>query len=253
MHERKLRLIVIHDGDLETKTIEISYRRLKLLGSLLAVLMVVFIVMASMWFYIATQATRVRGLEEEVKRLDEERAKVAELAQTLVEVEAQYERVRMLLGADAAPRGREPILPPLRQEPRELSSGESLSATPSAWPLTQPGFITRQLTETDGGPHPGLDIAVPQDSYIRAAGPGIVRDTGDDEVYGHYVLIDHGNGYETMYGHASRLFVKPGDSVARNEVIALSGSTGRSTAPHLHFELRKDGQPIDPLPLIRQP
>ena len=86
MHERKLRLIVIHDGDLETKTIEISYRRLKLLGSLLAVLMVVFIVMASMWFYIATQATRVRGLEEEVKRLDEERAKVAELAQTLVEV-----------------------------------------------------------------------------------------------------------------------------------------------------------------------
>lgn len=253
MHERKLRLIVVPDGDLETKTLEISYRRLKFLATLLALVMVAFIVMASMWFYIASQAARVPGLEAEVRRLDAERAKVAELAQTLGELEAQYERVRMLLGADIPQKGREPILPPLRQEPRDTASGELLSTTPSTWPLTQPGFITRQLTETDGGPHPGLDIAVPQDSYIRAAGPGIVRDTGNDEVYGYYVLIDHGDGYETMYGHASRLFVKRGDTVARNEVIALSGSTGRSTAPHLHFELRRDGRPIDPLPLIRQP
>ncbi len=67
------------------------------------------------------------------------------------------------------------------------------------------------------------------------------------------MLIDHGDGYESMYGHASRVFVAAGDSVERHEVIALSGSTGRSTAPHLHFEVRKAGQAVDPLALVHQP
>ena len=101
--------------------------------------------------------------------------------------------------------------------------------------------------------HPGLDIAVAQDSYIRAAAGGIVRDAGTDEVYGKFVLIDHGDGYESMYGHASQIFVAAGDSVERHEVIALSGSTGRSTAPHLHFEVRREGQAVDPLSLVRKP
>jgi murein DD-endopeptidase MepM/ murein hydrolase activator NlpD len=80
-----------------------------------------------------------------------------------------------------------------------------------------------------------------------------VRDAGTDDVYGNYILIDHGDGLESMYGHASRLFVRAGDRVERNEVIALSGSTGRSTAPHLHFEVRKDGEPVDPLTYVTQP
>ncbi len=78
-------------------------------------------------------------------------------------------------------------------------------------------------------------------------------DAGVDDVYGRYILIDHGNGLESMYGHASRLFVETGAVVERNEVIALSGSTGRSTAPHLHFEIRKDGEAVDPLLYVRQP
>ncbi len=94
---------------------------------------------------------------------------------------------------------------------------------------------------------------MPADSYIRAAGSGTVRDAGVDEVYGRYVLIDHGGGLESMYGHASRVFVVPGDRVEQNEVIALSGSTGRSTAPHLHFEVRRDGEAVDPLAYVRQP
>jgi murein DD-endopeptidase MepM/ murein hydrolase activator NlpD len=124
---------------------------------------------------------------------------------------------------------------------------------PSSWPLTQTGFITQRRQATAGASHPGLDIAVPADSYIRAAGAGTVEDAGVDEVYGRYILIDHGDGVESMYGHASRVFVQTGDTVERNEVIALSGSTGRSTAPHLHFEIRKDGEPVDPLAYVQQP
>ncbi|KPJ90486.1 MAG: hypothetical protein AMS18_10720 [Gemmatimonas sp. SG8_17] len=69
---------------------------------------------------------------------------------------------------------------------------------------------------------------------------------GDDPEYGLFVQIDHPEGYQTMYGHASRLLVSLGDSVQAGQVVGLSGTTGRSTAPHLHFEVRRDGQPIDP-------
>lgn len=253
MEERRLTFIVVPHGNLETRTFEISYRRLKVLLVLVLLLAVVFVVMASSWWYIAAQAARVGGLEDEIRRLEEERAQVVELARTLAEVEAQYERVRELLGANAAPRGGEPLLPPLRTESRRPEPPSSTAAaTPSAWPLTQRGYVTRQLTDADGL-HPGLDIAVPQDSYIRAAGDGVVRAAGMDEIYGNYVLVEHGDGFESMYGHASQIFVAPGDSVERHEVIALSGSTGRSTAPHLHFEVLKGGQVIDPLAVVRQP
>ena len=76
---------------------------------------------------------------------------------------------------------------------------------------------------------------------------------GVDEVYGQYVVIDHGAQLESVYGHASRLFVTAGDRVRRAEVIGLTGSTGRSTAPHLHFEIRRAGKAVDPLAFVRQP
>ena len=88
---------------------------------------------------------------------------------------------------------------------------------------------------------------------ITAAVRSVVAEAGSDSIYGLYVLLQHGNtGYYSMYGHASRLFVAAGDRVRQNEVIALSGNTGRSTAPHLHFEILQEGRPIDPFTLVRQ-
>lgn len=251
--ERRLTLIIVPHGDLETRTIEVSYRRLKLILAGSALLLVLFIIMASSWWYVAAQAAQVPGLKEEVARLEEERARVTELAQTLSEVEAQYQRVRELLGAGAASEEREFWLPPLREGAAAASSDAGEPSRPDAWPLARTGYVTRELTDTDGERHPGIDVAVPQDSYIRAAGSGVIREAGHDDVYGNYVLIDHLNGFESMYGHASQVFVAAGDTVERHEVIALSGSTGRSTAPHLHFEVRRDGEAIDPLTILRRP
>jgi murein DD-endopeptidase MepM/ murein hydrolase activator NlpD len=257
MDDRRLILIVVPHGDLETHSFEISYRKLKVaLGLATAAALVLVFVLASL-FPVLAQAGRVPALERDLARLEQERAKVTELAQTLAEVEAQYERVRQLLGADQ-PEGATgtPMLPPLRTDsaPRpEAQDGDIGSDGVSAWPLAFPGFITR--TQQTGGrtSHPGLDIAVPMSSYIRASGPGVVTKAGTDAVYGEFVLIDHGSGLETLYGHASRLLVKPGDRVNRHEVIALSGSSGQSSAPHLHFEVRLDGKPVDPLTYVRQP
>lgn len=245
--------IVVPHGDLETQTFDVSYRRLKVALGVVGACFLVFVVVVASWGYVAAQAARVPGLEQEVARLRAQRAQVTELARTLATVEDQYTRVRSLLGADIAAGGRDLWLPPLRSDGGDTPPAAAATSLPDSWPLTQSGYITRELTGDDGGHHPGLDIAVPQDSYIRAAGGGVVRDAGRDEVYGYYVLIDHGGGYTSMYGHASRLFVDAGHTVERREVIALSGSTGRSTAPHLHFEIRKDGQAVDPLTLVQQP
>ena len=100
--------------------------------------------------------------------------------------------------------------------------------------------------------HPGIDIAVPMGTPIRAAGGGEVGRTGRDPDYGLFVLIRHPDGYETMYGHASRILVEGGEQVGSSQVIALSGSTGRSTAPHLHFEVRRGGRSIDPRTIVKE-
>jgi hypothetical protein len=111
--DRRLTFIVVPHGDLETRTFELSYRRLKLLLVAGVVVLVVFVIMVSSWWYVAAQAARVAGLEREVSRLEADRAKVAELAKTLEQVEAQYERVRQLLGTEPAAKSKEPIMPPL--------------------------------------------------------------------------------------------------------------------------------------------
>jgi hypothetical protein len=113
MDDRRLTFIVVPHGDLETRTFEVSYSRLKLLLVLGVVLLVVFVIMLSSWWYVAAQAARVAGLEREVSRLETDRAKVAELAKTLQQVEAQYERVRQLLGTEPGAKGKEPLMPPL--------------------------------------------------------------------------------------------------------------------------------------------
>ncbi|HUG42299.1 MAG TPA: peptidoglycan DD-metalloendopeptidase family protein [Longimicrobiales bacterium] len=251
--KRRLSFIIVPHGDLETRTYDISYGALK--GLLIAgvALLVVFVVMVASWWFVASQAARVGGLEREVARLEAERAKVAELARDLALAEQQYERVRQLLGVDGAAGEQEVMLPPLRGDAPGVELTTDEASRPTAWPLTRAGFITQLRGDAAEASHPGLDIAVPNDTYIRASGAATVKDAGVDAVYGRYILLDHGDGLETMYGHASRIFVETGDRVERNQVIALSGSTGRSTAPHLHFEIRKDGTAVDPLAYVRQP
>ena len=94
--------------------------------------------------------------------------------------------------------------------------------------------------------HEGLDIASNRRPDIVAAGPGTVAFADWDSGFGRMVLIDHGFGVTTLYGHLSRLNVRAGQTVARGERLGRMGSTGRSTGPHLHFEVRIDGHPVDP-------
>ena len=94
--------------------------------------------------------------------------------------------------------------------------------------------------------HTGMDLAVPTGTPVRAALDGTVTTATYHSSYGYYVMVDHGNGLSTLYAHNSRLMVKVGQTVEAGAVVSLSGSTGRSTGPHLHFEVRVNGQRTNP-------
>lgn len=98
--------------------------------------------------------------------------------------------------------------------------------------------------------HNGIDIAVPEGSQIKPVLPGKVIYSGYSAGYGNYIIIEHEGSIQTIYAHNSRNLVKAGDMVTKNTVIAFSGSTGRATGPHLHFEVWKNGKAIDPYAMI---
>jgi len=91
-----------------------------------------------------------------------------------------------------------------------------------------------------------MDIAAERGTPVLAAAEGVVETSRFDETYGWMVEIDHGYGIHTLYGHCTRNLVNVGDRVTRGKTIATVGSTGKSTAPHLHFEVRKNGVPVNP-------
>jgi murein DD-endopeptidase MepM/ murein hydrolase activator NlpD len=123
-----------------------------------------------------------------------------------------------------------------------------------SWPVT--GTITSPFgwrsNPFGGAPefHQGLDIAAPSGTTVTAAAGGTVIMAQWYGGYGNYILIDHGGGYSTGYGHLSAIYVSTGQTIQRGQAIGAVGSTGQSTGPHLHFEVRIAGKPVDPAPRL---
>jgi murein DD-endopeptidase MepM/ murein hydrolase activator NlpD len=118
------------------------------------------------------------------------------------------------------------------------------------WPVDGP--LSSGFGRRDGRAHDGIDLAVAEGTPVRAACDGTVAYAGDRlRGYGRLVIVAHAPGLATVYAHNSRLLVREGDAVRRGGVIALSGQTGHATAPHVHFEVRKDDRPRDPLKYLR--
>jgi len=94
--------------------------------------------------------------------------------------------------------------------------------------------------------HQGIDISASEGTNVQTTGDGIVAFSGSDKGYGQMIAINHGYGYKTIYAHLSKLLVHQGQKVSRGDIIALSGNTGVSTAPHLHYEVQKDNARVNP-------
>lgn len=137
------------------------------------------------------------------------------------------------------------------REMQQISKKYQASNYPSIWPVN--GTITSNFgyrgNPIGGGTgyHEGLDIAVDYGTPVRATASGKVTMAGWVDGYGNLVEIDHGGGFVTRYGHNSMLLVVVGQEVRTGDIVALAGSTGRSTGPHCHYEVRVNGTPTDPL------
>jgi murein DD-endopeptidase MepM/ murein hydrolase activator NlpD len=129
-----------------------------------------------------------------------------------------------------------------------------LASTPSIWP-TQ-GWVTSDFGvrldpySADRSMHQGLDISTPHGQPVQTPSDGTVVFNGTEGGYGKVLVIDHGYGVKTRYGHLSETFVRLGERVSRGQKVAAVGNTGRSTGPHLHYEVRVNGIPENPRKFI---
>lgn len=262
MTQRRRVTIVIHrDGDVASRSYRMPLTVARVGLVLLAVFAVIVIVGGILYAPIVRSAATVPGLRDRIARLEAENAQVRDLARSLADAESRYEQIRGMLGGDIV-RAVQPTVPGplpaavpiLVPPPGAPSRYEDSLSVPTHWPLDSRGVVTRGQVSPGvrDETHTGLDIAVPVGTPIRASGGGVVAELGQDAEYGRYVMLAHPSQYETLYGHASRLLVAIGDTVKAGQVIALSGSTGRSTGPHLHFEVRRSGRAVDPRTIVKE-
>jgi murein DD-endopeptidase MepM/ murein hydrolase activator NlpD len=129
------------------------------------------------------------------------------------------------------------------------------SMQPSLWPVEgrlQGGFGNRlDPFSGEGAYHKGVDITAPYGTPVRATADGVVTHAGWWGGYGRLVIVDHGGGIETYYAHLSRIDVLEGSEVRRGEIVGRIGSSGRSTSPHLHYEVRVGRSPVNPIRFLR--
>lgn len=257
---RGVTIVIQPDGTTASQTYRVPIWVLRAAVGFASAAAVGAVVVAALYGPLLRSAARVPGLEHQVAKLEADNAKVRQLGAALDSVESRYAQVRLMIGGDIVrdplTAGTQlPVAPAVLARPADAPPGPSVGLSlPRRWPLDEAGFITRGQvgSGTTDEVHPGIDIAVATGSIVRAAGGGTVHQEGEDPEYGLFVLLDHPDDYQTMYGHLSRILVQPGASVAPGQVIGLSGNTGRSTAPHLHFEVRQKGVSLDPRTMVKE-
>jgi len=127
---------------------------------------------------------------------------------------------------------------------------------PSLWPVhgqITAGFGQRQDPFSgEGAFHTGVDICAPLGTHVDASADGIVVQAGPESGYGNEILIDHGSGMTTKYGHLSKIFVVVGQEIKRGQVIGAVGMTGKTTGPHLHYEVIVNDTPVNPTQYLHE-
>lgn len=227
---------------------------------------------------VTSVATRDQ-LEERSRNLEPMERRLAELRAEILGWEGLHAAILKPLGAERrapvgiggpalATPGRtidqvDALLARVREESQRLralaqvtrEAGSVLAALPARLPLRSAlnsGFGPRFSPWTGTQEfHAGLDLAAAAGTPVKATAPGTVRSAGSAAGYGTSVVLEHGQGIETRYGHLQSAAVARGQRVERGQLIGLSGNTGRSTGPHLHYEVLADGRPVDPRRLAR--
>jgi len=208
--------------------------------ALIVAAIVIAIFSYSRVYYQALQSVMIRRRNAEI---EQEFAKLQEIKRNLDATEMDNRRLRIMLGIEKTPPPVEPVIDEVTSDYSEKIDvmTQKEENVPSLLPTR--GEISRNFGPT----HQGVDIAAPRFSPVVAAASGVVKETGWDSIFGNYVVIDHDINYSTFYGHLYSVRVRTKDNVTSGELIGTVGSTGKSTSPHLHYEVRFQNKPVEPL------
>jgi len=206
--------------------------------------------------------SRYRGLQRVSRQHNEQIASLQHLAN---EVSVAYGITQPELGNDGLSLAYSNTAPSVKETFAEYNFLKSASfshvyhqyaykwqvhGVPDLWPVKgviRSGFGGRSDPFSgEGAFHTGVDLAVVKGTAVHTTADGVVTTASWHTGYGKLVVVDHGNGFQTYYGHLSQILVIPGEEVRLGQVIALSGSTGHSTGPHVHYEVRLHGVPVNP-------
>jgi murein DD-endopeptidase MepM/ murein hydrolase activator NlpD len=204
---------------------------------------------------------RYDNLQKKVKQDHEQLASLQSLA---AEVATAY-GVRKQLAGSPDLIGEAPLAPTMRESlaeynflrttnlagrQRNIFVRGDVNILPSVWPVNgrlMDGYGHRSdPLSGEGEMHKGVDISAPQGTAVRASADGIIVHASWNSGYGRCIIIDHGNNYQTLYGHLSRMDVMEGQEIRQGEVIGAVGTTGHSTGPHLHYEVHVGATPVNP-------
>lgn len=258
MDKGKFSIIIVPHDLKKTRTLRLPYALFYAIVGVLAAGVVILIVFAATYGALLLKVQEGRMYKRQLDEMRRRQEKVVEIQRNVAQLRAMNMQVRRMLGLVVTPadsiairqaeRGEATMPEGLRREQAAM-----LRSIPTFWPVR--GFITKRFSAAEEGEaifHGGLDIAVDRGTPVRAAASGYTNEAGWNDSYGYYVQIDHGYGIKTLYAHLDMLVVSKGERVAQGQTIAYSGNTGRSTAPHLHFQVTQNNVPVDPLKYLLQ-
>ena len=253
-------VIIISPGGKSPKQFFISKRKFLFISSFF--ILFIGILISSIVFIIPVyhKALKARILEREVMQLKRENEKVKIFARKMKEIETLRKKVAEMLGVKLSPPPFDfTVFTPSKKEKIVSETAIDTGATfsPAIKPLLleairgerfiptlKPveGIVSRSFSLK----HKGIDIVAPLEAPVLASADGVVIEARFDSILGNKLVIDHNSEFKTVYGHLQRFNVKPGETVKKGDLIGFVGSTGRSTGPHLHFEIWKGKTPQDP-------
>jgi murein DD-endopeptidase MepM/ murein hydrolase activator NlpD len=218
-------------------------KKLFFILTIILILVIIFVVFGLLSLGMFSYKTiQVEMLKRRINEMEKDFSKLENIKKKLEIAEAENLKIKMMLGIDKAPPEVNPAIDKVNSDyEKKQMSIEPAENLPSLLPVV--GEISRNFSEE----HTGIDISAPLYSPVIAAAGGKVVSAGWDTTYGNYVVIEHSPNYKTFYGHLYSLNVKLGENVKGGEIIGTVGSTGRSTSPHLHYEVIFNGKPVDPM------
>jgi len=274
-NSKHVSILIVPDGNNKTFGFRLSVSFCKVFAVAVVLFSVLIIIGLVNSWRLPGLVLRNSQLKQENQTLQQENAKVVQLQKALADLKEIDKRLRIIAGVGGGTpdpayeehkssevehisgRGDQPEGMPESPMQRILSAEEPASSRsrlkptsktrPSLWPLE--GWVSAEYSHADISPgqrHTGIDIAAPLNTAVKAVAEGDVVLVENTEEFGNTIIIRHDASFATMYGHNNLVLVTQGEQVRKGQTIAFVGTSGHSSAPHLHLEIWKDGVPVEP-------